>query len=276
MTRIGTIKRGVDLIIENDEKVIVTGAGSGIGKEMVRLFLEDGASVLAVSLIDTELLDLKKTHTTYGDRLVTLEVDLSEDHACKTITDWCDKSHWTIDTLVNNAGIAIYSDCVNYNPERLHSMVNLNVRFLTEMCVVFGGRMKKRGKGNILNVGSTAGMFPTMRFASYGATKAYVNYFSASLRSELKPYNVNVTCLCPSATRTNFSASSGIDDFDGRSLMKRYFLTGGGAAPAKVAKVGYRGMRKKKAQVIYGPGSTLARVLRHLPQPIVPLVMRGF
>ena len=77
MTRIGTMKRGVDLIIENDEKVIVTGAGSGIGKEMVRLFLEDGASVLAVSLMDTELLDLKNTHTSHGDRLATLEVDLS-------------------------------------------------------------------------------------------------------------------------------------------------------------------------------------------------------
>lgn len=276
MTRIGTLRQGVDGTIESDEKVIITGAGSGIGKEMVRLFLEDGASVLAVSLVETELLDLKNMHTSHGDRLTTLKVDLSQDHACKTITDWCDKSRWTVDTLVNNAGFAIYSDCVDYDLERLHSMVNLNVRFLTEMCVVFGGQMKEEGKGNILNVGSTTGMFPTMRFASYGATKAYVNSFSASLRSELKPHNVNVTCLCPSATRTNFSASSGIDDFDGRSMMKRYFQAGGGATPERVAKVGYRGMRKKKAQVIYGPGSTLARVLRHLPQSVVPLVMRGF
>ena len=100
--------------------------------------------------------------------------------------------------------------------------------------------------------------------------------FSASLRAELKPYNVNVTCLCPSATRTNFSATSGIDDFDGKSLMKSYFQRGGGARAGKVAKIGYRGMRKRKGQVIYGPGSRLARVLRHLPQPLVPVIMRNF
>ena len=155
-------------------------------------------------------------------------------------------------------------------------MINLNVRLLTELCMVFSRAMIKNRSGNILNVGSTTGMFPTMRFASYGATKAYVNSFSASLRAELRPYNVNVTCLCPSATRTNFSTTSGIDDFNGKSLMKSYFRRGGGARASKVARIGYKGMRRRKAQVIHGPGSTLARLLRHLPQPVVPVIMRNF
>ena len=258
------------------EKVIVTGAGSGIGKELVKLFLQDGSGVLAVSLFDDELDSLREEYKQYVGSLNTLKIDLSEDNACELLVDWCKENCWTVNTLVNNAGFAIYSDCVNYDQQRVRSMINLNVRLLTELCVVFGGSMVENGGGNILNVGSTTGMFPTMRFASYGASKAYVNSFSASLRAELKPHNVNVTCLCPSATRTNFSAVSGIDDFDGKSLMKNYFQRGGGARAEKVAKIGYRGMRKRKGQVIYGPGSALARVLRHLPQPLVPVIMRNF
>tara|TARA_Y100000766_G_scaffold160557_1_gene137893 strand:- start:639 stop:1469 length:831 start_codon:yes stop_codon:yes gene_type:complete len=260
----------------DSEKVIVTGAGSGIGKELVKLFLQDGSSVLAVSLLEDELDSLRKDYNEYEGRLYTLKIDLSEDNACELLVNWCMENCWTVDTLVNNAGFAIYSDCVKYDRQRVRSMINLNVRLLTELCMVFGGSMVNNRGGNILNVGSTTGMFPTMRFASYGASKAYVNSFSASLRAELKPHNVNVTCLCPSATRTNFSAVSGIDDFDGKSLMKGYFQRGGGARAEKVAKIGYRGMRKRKGQVIYGPGSALARVLRHLPQPLVPVIMRNF
>lgn len=258
------------------EKVIVTGSGSGIGKELVKLFLKDGSSVLAVSLFEDELDSLKEECTEYEGRLYTKRIDLSEDNACELVENWCKENCWTVDTLVNNAGFAIYSECVNHDQQRVRSMINLNVRLLTELCAVFGRSMVQNGGGNILNVGSTTGMFPTMRFASYGASKAYVNSFSASLRAELKPHNVNVTCLCPSATRTNFSASSGIDDFNGKSLMKSYFQRGGGASAGKVAKLGYRGMRRRKGQVIYGPGSRLARVLRHLPQPLVPVIMRNF
>ena len=258
------------------ERVIVTGAGSGIGKELVKLFLKDGADVLAVSLLDHELQVLSQECSGYAGSLETLEIDLSEDNACELLLSWCQDNCWTVDTLVNNAGFAIYSDCVNYDHGTLRSMINLNVRLLTELCVVFGGIMMKNGSGNILNVGSTTGMFPTMRFASYGASKAYVNSFSASLRAELKPHKVNVTCLCPSATKTNFSAASGIDDFNGKSLMKSYFQRGGGALASKVAKIGYRGMRRRKGQVIYGPGSALARFLRHLPQTSVPGIMRNF
>ena len=258
------------------EHVIVTGAGSGIGKEFVKLFLQDGANVLAVSLIDEELNALKEEFSEYSGVLYTLKIDLSKENACELVVNWCQENRWSVDTLVNNAGFAIYSECVECDQVRVRSMINLNVRLLTELCMVFSRTMIKNRSGNILNVGSTTGMFPTMRFASYGATKAYVNSFSASLRAELRPYNVNVTCLCPSATRTNFSTTSGIDDFNGKSLMKSYFRRGGGARASKVARIGYKGMRRRKAQVIHGPGSTLARLLRHLPQPVVPVIMRNF
>ena len=179
----------------DSEKVIVTGAGSGIGKELVKLFLQDGSSVLAVSLFEDELDSLREEYKQYIGRLNTLKIDLSEDNACELLVNWCKENCWTVDTLVNSAGFAIYSDCVNYDQQRVKSMINLNVRLLTELCMVFGASMVENGGGDILNVGSTTGMFPTMRFASYGASKAYVNSFSASLRAELKPYNVNVTCL---------------------------------------------------------------------------------
>jgi short-subunit dehydrogenase len=246
------------------KKVIVTGAGSGIGKEFTRLFLADGSAVLAVSLLDSELERLTADLPSYGERLQTLQMDLADPAAAEKLLSWCTANDWVPDTLVNNAGFACFGDAVDLPLDRVISMLELNVVTLTKTSMLFGAIMKERGHGEILNVGSTAGLVPAMRWAGYAASKAYVNTFSFVLAAELKPHGVTVTCLTPGATLTNFSRAGGIDDFKGKSMMRDMFAKKKASSPADVARAGYDALKKKKTHALVGKGASLAAIAPRL------------
>lgn len=257
-------------------RVLVTGAGSGIGKEFTKLFLADGSAVLAVSLLDSELDQLSTEMAAHGEQLQTLQMDLARPAAAEELLSWCTSRDWVPDTLVNNAGFACFGDAVNLTVDRVASMIELNVATLTKTSMLFGALMKDRGNGAILNVGSTAGMVPSARMAAYCATKSFVNTFTFALAAELKPFGVTVTCLTPGMTQTNFGKASGIDDFKGKSLTQQMFAKNKAASPAEVARGGYDALMKGKRQALVGKGAKLAGVMsRIVPQQYLPSVVRN-
>jgi len=170
------------------KKVLITGAGSGIGKEFAKLFLADGSRVLAVSLLDSELETLVAELDPTGTSLTTLQMDLAEPTAAASLMTWCDDNDWVPHTLINNAGFACYGDVVELDANRVAQMLALNIVTLTMTSTLFGRAMKSRGHGAILNVGSTAGMIPTPRIAAYGASKSYVNTFTYALAAATVGY----------------------------------------------------------------------------------------
>lgn len=258
------------------ELVLITGAGSGIGREFVRLALQDGARVVAVSLLQDELDRLHIDFASSGDRLVTHAQDLSTSDAAETLLQWCDETGLQVTTLINNAGFALFGNVVDADLSRAKTMIGLNVLTLTKLSALFGARMKARGQGNILNVGSTAGMVPAQRFAIYGGSKAYVNFFTVALRTELSGTGVNVTLLTPGATDTKFAQAAQIDTFGGTSTLKTLFATGGATSAAEVAGAGYRGMRKGKGHVLVGKGARLASLASHfLPLALAPSLSKN-
>jgi short-subunit dehydrogenase len=262
--------------MSEQDVVLITGAGSGIGRALTRIFLKGGSRVLAVSLLHEELKQLITDFDPKEDRLKTLQMDLSALDAAEKLFAFCSNSNLEVGTLVNNAGFACYGDAVDLVPGRVSSMLAVNVIALTQLSLLFGRQMKQRGRGRILNVGSTAGMVPTARFAAYAGSKSYVNSFSYALRAELAPYGVGVTCLTPGAVATNFAKSADILGFGGKSLMKNTFVAGKAATPAEVAEAAYEGLEKNRAQVLVGRGSRLAAVLsRLIPQRWLPGLMRG-
>ncbi len=246
------------------KKVIVTGAGSGIGKEFTKLFLEDGSHVLAVSLVQIELDQLTEDFAFGSARLQTLQMDLAKPDAAAALLQWCHDNDWFPDTLINNAGFACFGDAVDLPPERVANMLELNVITLTMTSMLFGREMKERGHGAILNVGSTAGMVPSMRFASYGGSKAYVNAFTYALSAELKPFGVTVTCLTPGATQTKFAQAGGIDTFSGKSLLHNMFEKNKAGSPAEVARAGYDALAARKTHALVGTGSKFAAIASRL------------
>ena len=249
------------------ECVLVTGAGAGIGREITRQFLERGAKVLAVSRSQSGLDQLQSDFNPPAGQLAVLSLDLSNPDAAQQLFDWCEQEKWVVDVLVNNAGYACFGDTIELEAEKLTRMLVLNCVTVTQLCRLFGAQMKTRGSGSILNVGSTAGMVPMSRFASYGGSKSYVNNFSYALRAELAPYGVNVTCLTPGIVQTKFAHAAGIDNFEGKSMLKDVFAKNGAATPESVAEAGIKGMYAKKAQVLTGKGARMAQIACMLVPP---------
>lgn len=253
------------------ETVLITGAGSGIGRELARLFAGDGSTVVAASLVPEELNSLSEELSSKGVTVHTIEIDLSGEDAARRLVAICDERGLVIDTLVNNAGFACFNEVVDENLDRLTAMISLNVTALTLLSAIYGARMKTRGRGAILNVGSTAGMVPARRMAAYCASKAYVNAFTYALSAELAPFGVKVTCLTPGATATKFGEASGITRFKGKSMLKSMFRDGKAGSAASVARDAFTGLRTGRRQVLTGKGARLAGLIsRFVPTSRIP------
>ena len=146
--------------------------------------------------------------------------------------------------------------------ERQLHMVQVNVAALTHLTRLFLPPMVKRGRGGVLNVGSTAGFQPGPYLIVYYATKAYVLSFTEALGEELAKTGVKVTCLAPGPTRTEFFAEAELE----KSLLVKFGLMDAGA----VAKAGYRGFRAGKRIVVPGIINKMGAVsVRFVPRVLV-------
>jgi short-subunit dehydrogenase len=258
------------------ENVVITGAGSGIGRELTKLFLADGSNIVAVSLLQNELNTLQNDLDPDGKNITTLVLDLSTKEAPDVLFKFCLDNNIDVDVMVNNAGFACYGDVVDENWPKMSNMIDLNIRNLTRLSMLFGQTMKAKRRGDILNVGSTAGMVPSARFAAYGASKSYVNNFSYALRAELKPFGVNVTCLTPAAVATNFAKTAAIDTFEGKSTLKSMFDQGKVSTPDQIAIDAYKGLRAGKAQVLTGKNAWMVGLLTRLvSQSRIPTLFKN-
>ncbi len=194
--------------------VMVTGATSGIGYELSKLYFEKGYSLILVGRSEDKLKHFKKIleeKKNIVDRQnIKLYVkDLSLDNAGTQLYNEIKRDKLIIDILVNNAGagyVGEFKDC-EYKYHR--EIMRLNMDSVTELSYCLGRDMCDRGSGNILNIASTGGYHPGVYTALYYATKAYVLSLSEALSKEMKPYGVNISVLCPGATATEFSKKAG-------------------------------------------------------------------
>ncbi|MEM9877858.1 MAG: SDR family NAD(P)-dependent oxidoreductase, partial [Pseudomonadota bacterium] len=160
------------------------------------------------------------------------------------------------DILVNNAGFALWGEVVEQDAEKLATMMQLNTITVAELSRLFGRKMKARGAGKILNVGSTLGVSPVPISAVYGATKAFVNSFTVALAVELAPYGVQVSCVEPFLTRTNFlnySLSNSPTTLSKAEQAENIDKAGKFAhAPDRVAKEAFDGLMNGKTIIMPG------------------------
>lgn len=227
---------------------LVTGASSGIGKEFAKQLASRNILPVLASRNVEKLNGLKaEIEAEFGISAEVIPVDLSVPGSAGTLYEECETRGLDIDILINNAGVGMFGASMDQDPRTIEGMLTLNIVSLTTLSSRFAARMKEKGRGHILNVGSFAGNQPTPYFASYAASKRYVHDFSLALRRELKHTGVRVTCLVPGFVSTSFDANAGIGNPAYLKLSSR-----GSLPPAAVAKIGLRAMFKGKARVTAG------------------------
>jgi len=250
---------------------LITGASSGIGLELAKLFARDGYELVLVARRVERLEELGRELTQrHGVRCHTISVDLADPDAAAEIVRRLESAGLAVDVLVNNAGFGVLGPLATTEPETARRMIHVNIEALTQLTRLLLPGMLARRRGRILNVASTAGFAPGPLMAVYYATKAYVISFSEALAEELRGTGVTVTVLCPGPTRTEFQEVAHMET----ALLFR--LPGVMDAPA-VARAGYAGLMRGKRMVVPGLiNRALPLVIRLSPRGLVTRVARLF
>ncbi|PID47103.1 MAG: NAD(P)-dependent oxidoreductase [Proteobacteria bacterium] len=183
--------------------ILITGASSGFGWEMAKLFAKNGYGIVAVARREDRLKKLKKK---IKENILTIKLDVSDKKEVFKKLSNLPKPFDKVDILVNNAGFALGLDGANEAKlEDWEKMVDVNIKGLLYVTKALLPNMIKQKSGYIFNIGSTAGTWPYEGGNVYGATKSFVRQFSLNLRTDLKGTNIRVTNVEPGLAKTEFS-----------------------------------------------------------------------
>lgn len=225
---------------------LVTGASKGIGKSLAIQLAEAGYHLLLVSRSENDLKELSDLITgRYPVKALYLPCDLSENGASAKVADWCNSQTTELSILVNNAGYGLFGEFDLLPLGGQSEMIRLNINAVVELTHLLLPILKKQPQSYILNVASTAAYQAMPTLAIYAATKSFVLSYSRALRYELKDSVVSVTCLSPGPTETGFASRAGLDML--ADLAEKFNMQ-----PDAVARIGLKGMFRKKTEIIPG------------------------
>ncbi|MDX3243710.1 SDR family oxidoreductase [Streptomyces sp. ME18-1-4] len=266
--------------------VLVTGAGSGIGRATALAFAEAGARLIAVdrdaeSAARTAELSLGKG----ASEAWAEAVDVSDEQAMEKLAAKVHTDHGVVDVLVNNAGIGLSGSFFDTTCEDWRRVLDVNLWGVIHGCRLFGRQMAERGQGgHIVNTASAAAYLPSKALPAYSTSKAAVLMLSECLRAELAGQDIGVTAICPGLVNTNITSTAtfvGVDAAEERRRQKRaaraYRLRN--YPPEKVAEAILRAVVlneavvpvTSEAKVSYALSRFMPRALRALARVNPPL-----
>ena len=245
------------------ETALITGASSGIGLELARLFAANGSDLVLVARSDDRLRDLAaELEGKFGISAQALAADLTRPDSAGEIATELASRGVQVDVLVNNAGFGAHGQVATLGVERQLDVIEVNIAALTRLTALFLPAMLERKHGAVLNVASTAAFQPGPNQAVYCATKAYVLSFTEALAEEVRGTGVHVSCLAPGATDTQFAAQA---EMTGTLAFRM-----GTMAAGPVAQAGYAGLRRDQTLVIPGLlNRAMALSVRVAPRALV-------
>lgn len=229
---------------------LVTGASSGIGRELALQAAEDSRAVILAARREGRLEELagRIRELPGAPEAVVVPADLAGEDGRKAFLEGLGELEagrgLAVDHLVNNAGLGHDGPFHENDPGREATTVAVNAAAVHHLCRALLPGMAERGYGRVLNVASTAAYQPLPYMATYGATKAFVLSLSEALWWEYRGTGVTVTCLAPGRTSTEF--------FDDAGMEGIAFMKFPAASARRVARAGYRGMQAGKRVVVPG------------------------
>lgn len=224
-------------------KALITGASSGMGRDMAKILSQKGYDLILVARDEKKLEEVKKQLKTETKIVV---MDISNEENCKKIYE----ENKDIDILINNAG---FGDCGHFEETSLDKdiqMIHTNIIAYHILTKLYLKEMIKKDSGKILNVASIAGFMPGPLMTTYYSTKNYVVRFSESIIEELrrKKSKVQISILCPGPVDTNFNKVADVE-FALKGLSSEY-----------VAKYAINKFFKGKFYIVPGWKIKLARI----------------
>lgn len=248
---------------------LVTGASSGIGYELAKLFAQNGYDLL-VAADEPAIVEAAQAFRGLGVAADAVQVDLSTVDGVRSLYDHL--AGRPVDVLAANAGVGLGKGFLDQDFDAIMRVVDTNITGTLKLLHLVAADMRERGQGRILITGSIAGLMPGSFQAVYNGSKAFLDSFSFALRNELKDTGVVVTCLMPGPTDTNF--------FERADLMDTSVGQGKKDDPADVAKTGFDALMRGDGDVVHGlknkvqaaaaaisPQSALAEMHRGMAEP---------
>jgi 2-hydroxycyclohexanecarboxyl-CoA dehydrogenase len=247
-------------------RVVISGAGSGIGAAAAARFAQEGADVIAVD-IDGDT--ARATAAAVGGEARVC--DVADAVAVQVLAD----ELGAVDVLVNNAGVGIAGPWLDSTVADWEWLRSINLDGVAHGCYAFGPGMVERGRGHVVNVASAAAYLPNRHMAAYCATKAALVSLSQCLRADWRAHGVGVSVVCPGVIDTPIASRT---RYRGRMTARQRraeWALSRGHSPDLVAKAIVDCVQRNRDVVPVGIESTIAyKLLRGAPQPIQGLVAR--
>ena len=252
-------------------KVVITGAASGIGRGLALAFAKEHCTILLADINEAGLKQTCEMVRQAGGNPEAFLCDVSKLDDVMRMADHCFNAWGKVDILVNNAGVASIGFMGDIPIKNWEWIVSINFWGVVYGCHAFVPRMKKQGSGHIVNVASFAGILSSAEMSPYNATKAATISISETLNSELAPYNIGVTVLCPTFIKTNLMSTMRFTD----EFQKQCSVTGVENArwtPEMIATLLIDAVKKDKLYVI----PQAAAKLMWMSKRISPSAFFGF
>lgn len=264
------------MMTQSDDYALITGATSGIGYELAKIFAKNHYNLVIVARSEDKLEEVANDFMQrYGVQVLPIAQDLFNPDSPFEIYDEVTARGITINVLVNNASQGLYGKFVDTDLQRELDMLQLNIGGYLVLTKLFLQEMVDRGEGRILNVSSIASKLPGPYQAVYHGTKAFVHSFTEAIRAETEGTGVTITSLLPGVTDTDFFHKAHMED----SKMLEHKMED----PAEVAQDGFEALMagedmrisglKYKAQVAASnltPDHMLAKTMLKQQEPRHP------
>ena len=242
--------------------VVVTGAGSGIGRATALRFAADHAEVVCLDIDAQTARDTAAMIAERGGSARGYQLDVADADAYELMATAIQTTHGVPDVVVNNAGIVAIGGTLTHSVEDWRRVIDVNLSGVVHGCRLFGAQMSARGEGgHLVNIGSLASYTPTISGPSYCTSKAAVRMLSESLRAELASEGIGVSVICPGGITTNLWGSADHLGVDAEQADDRNAVTLGFAKLAE------------SLGAMYGPDSVATAIVRsvHHNWAVVPV-----
>ena len=230
--------------MSNIRYTLVTGASTGIGNELSKLFAKDKHNLILVSRNKNKLQSVKNELLKYNIDIKILALDLESSEDIQSLFNYIEINKLAVNILINNAGIGTFGDFNDIEWSKEEALIDINIKALTQLTKYFLPKIIDYKNGGVLNVASTAAFCSGPRMAAYYASKAYVLNLTEAIYEEYKDNGIKISCLCPGPVKTSFQGKAGIKKSES---AKKYLMDA-----EEVAKVCYKDFNKGKLIIIPG------------------------